>query len=39
VALEDGGALFGDEFERSGLGRALARLILGVDPIAGQVAS
>lgn len=29
------GALFGDEFERNGLGRALARLILGVDPIAG----
>ncbi|MCC6237169.1 MAG: hypothetical protein IT299_06310 [Dehalococcoidia bacterium] len=29
-----GGALFGDEFERNGLGRVLARLILGVDPIA-----
>jgi hypothetical protein len=44
VALEGGpasesGALFGDEFERNGLGRALARLILGVDPIAsGQIA-
>lgn len=33
----EGGALFGDEFERNGLGRALARLILGVDPIAGGV--
>ncbi|MSP22975.1 MAG: hypothetical protein EXR66_08200 [Dehalococcoidia bacterium] len=31
----DGGALFGDEFERNGLARALARLILGVDPILG----
>ncbi len=31
----ESGALFGDEFERNGLGRALARLILGVDPIAG----
>ena len=30
------GALFGDEFERDGLARALARLILGLDPIAGQ---
>lgn len=30
----EGGALFGDEFERDGLARALARLILGVDPIA-----
>ncbi len=29
----DGGALFGDEFERDGLARALARIILGVDPI------
>jgi hypothetical protein len=29
-----GGALFGDEFERNGLARALARLMLGVDPVA-----
>lgn len=29
------GALFGDEFERDGLARALARLILGLDPIVG----
>lgn len=35
----ESGALFGDEFERNGLGRALARLILGVDPIAGGVHS
>lgn len=33
----ESGALFGDEFERNGLGRVLARLILGVDPIAGQL--
>ncbi len=35
ATASEGGALFGDEFERNGLGRALARLILGVDPIAG----
>ena len=34
-AEPDGGALFGDEFERDGLARALARLILGVDPLEG----
>ena len=38
VAAEpEGGALFGDEFERDGLARALARLILGVDPLAGSM--
>lgn len=35
AAASESGALFGDEFERNGLGRVLARLILGVDPIAG----
>ncbi len=33
-AVEDGGAVFGDVFERNDVSRALASLILGPDPMA-----
>jgi hypothetical protein len=36
AADAEGGALFADEFERDGLARALARLILGLDPLEGS---